>query len=149
MKPPFQHTRFSLINTESKFFHILGGNTAEYFALGKVVGVAWFGAATLVESTAIGENSGPMTVEAEAVGCVSVDSQHTGVATQVAAATREKTVFVVKQNAFAETELEERVAVRKNETQTFLEPHTDRVVGLAMYMLSVPVAVAAEAEDSS
>jgi len=115
----------------------------------KVVAVAWFGAAIPVESTAFGENSGPM-VEAEAVGCMSVDSQYTGVAVQVvAAARREKTAFVVKQNAFAETELEELVAVRKNETQTSPDPHTDRVAGLAKYMLNVPVAVAVEVEDSS
>lgn len=109
--------------------------------------MAWFGAAMPVESIAFGENSGP-TVEAEAVGCMSVDSQHTGVAAQVAAARREKTVFVVKQNAFAGMELEEPVAVKKNETQTSPDPHTDRVEGLVMYMLSVPVAVVAEAEDS-
>jgi hypothetical protein len=44
--------------------------------------VAWSGIATpVVGSTVSVENSNPMTAEAELVGRMSVDSQHTGVAT--------------------------------------------------------------------
>jgi len=93
-------------------FHSLG-NTAEYFDLVKVVGVvALSGIATPVAGSTVSvANSNPMTAETELVGRMSVDSQHTAVATWVVAVVGEKTACVT---GFAATELEEPPAVKKN-----------------------------------
>jgi len=80
----------------------------------KVVGVvAWSGIATPVAGSIVSvANSNPMTAaETELVGRMSVDSQHTAVATWVVAVVGEKTACVT---GFAATELEEPPAVKKN-----------------------------------